>query len=47
LVAKKINIGSDKNVSKMHNTFWDSNNERQSMNFSDSQPKGIKQVLIE
>ena len=47
LVAKRMNIGSSGNVPKMHDTFWGPNNERQSMNFFDGRPKGIKQVLIE
>jgi len=47
LVAKRINIGPGGNAPKMHDTFWDPNNERQSMNFFDGRSKGIKQVLIE
>jgi hypothetical protein len=42
-----MNIGSGEKAPKMRDTFWGPNNERQSMNFSDGQPKGIKQVLIE
>ena len=47
LVVKRMNIGPGGNAPKMHDTFWGPNNERQSMNFSDGWPKGIKQVLIE
>src|SRR6185369_16802478 len=47
LVAKRMNIGPGGNAPKMRDTFWGPNNERQSMNFSDGKPKGIKQVLIE
>ena len=32
---------------KMRDTFWGPNNERQSMNFPDGRPKGIKQILSE
>jgi len=35
LVAKRMNIELDENASKMHDTFWGPNNERQSINFSD------------
>jgi len=42
-----MNIGPGGNAPKMHDIFWGSNNKRQSMNFSDDRPKGIKQALIE
>ena len=47
LVAKRMNIGPGGNAPKMRDTFWGSNNERQSMNFPDGRPKGIKQILSE
>jgi len=31
----------------MRDTFWGPNHEKQSMNFPDGQPKGIKQILCE
>jgi hypothetical protein len=47
LVAKRMNIGSGGNAPKMRDTFWGPNHEKQSMNFPDGQPKGIKQILCE
>src|SRR5437764_7060825 len=35
LAAKRMNIGPGENAPKMRDTFWGSNNERQSMNFPD------------
>ena len=34
-----MNIGPGGNAPKMRDTFWGSNNERQSMNFPDGRPK--------
>ena len=42
-----MNIGSGGNAPKMRDTFWGPNHEKQSMNFPDGQPKGIKQILCE
>ncbi|CAG8581173.1 168_t:CDS:1 [Paraglomus occultum] len=47
LVAKRMNIGPGGNAPKMRDTFWGPNNERQTMNFPDDRPRGIKQILSE